>query len=73
MRLEESFPGSTEVGVYRRKTSVNPHFVIVGVPANELDVRKVWEYLEGVDWCDRGSRGWITPHVRCDGFVKEKL
>lgn len=63
------FPGSTEVEVFRPGNH-KPHFVIVGASMKNLDGKKVAEYMYGCDWTDRGSKGWITPWVRCDDFLK---
>ena len=58
-------------GVYRTRASKNPHFCISGCSREELDRSKVREYLEGCDWTDRGSPGWITPVLRPDDFLKD--
>jgi hypothetical protein len=68
VRLVELFPGSTQVAVYRPRNK-EPHFTIVGAPAADLDVAKVTEYMYECDWTDRGSKGWITPELRCDDFM----
>lgn len=68
VRLVEMFPGSTQVSVYRPGNK-EPHFVVVGVSATDLDKTKVAEYMYGCDWTDRGAKGWVTPQLRCDDFA----
>ncbi len=69
VRLIELFPGSAQVAVYRSRNK-EPHFTIVGASTADLDSDKVAAYLYECDWTDRGVRGWITPQLRCDDFVK---
>jgi hypothetical protein len=68
VRLVEMFPGSTQVAVYRQRNK-EPHFIIVGAAAADLDADKVADYMYSCDWTDRGSRGWITPELRCDEYM----
>jgi hypothetical protein len=56
------------VGVYVG-ASKEPYFVIDGCEISELDALKVKEYANEVDWVDRGSKGWITPRLKCDDFL----
>ena len=72
MRMVETFRGSGEVLVFAGRAGREPHFVIRGAAPGDLDGALVREYLEGVDWRDRGSPGWITPSVRCDDFLTER-
>jgi hypothetical protein len=67
--LKPGYPGSTEIAVYR-PSELNPHFIISGSPVEDLDTEKIIAYMYGCDWCDRDSTGWITPFLRCDGFLK---
>lgn len=62
-------PGSTQVEVYRPGNR-SPHFVVTGADMSDLDIKRVTEYMYGCDWTDRGSRGWITPQLKCDDFLK---
>jgi len=68
VRLDELYPGSTQVAVYRPQNK-EPHFIITGAAASDLDIAKVEEYMYGCDWTDRGSKGWITPELRCEDFM----
>lgn len=72
MHMAVEYRGCQSVDVYRRRSSKEPHFTIEGACIEDLDPAKVRDYLEGCDWTDRGSRGWIHPHVRCDEFLKER-
>jgi hypothetical protein len=72
VRLVELFPGSTQVAVYRPPNK-EPHFMIVGAPAADLDVTEVANYMYECDWVDRGSEGWITPELRCDDFMAPRV
>ena len=67
--LEETFPGSSEVMVFKRK-SKEPYFVIRGASIEDLDKNKIREYLYQVDWTDKGAKGYITPDLKCDDFMK---
>ena len=70
VRLVEAYPGSTEVSVYRPGNK-EPHFIVYGVSVTDLDPVKLVAYMYECDWTDRGARGWITPRLRCDEFLKE--
>lgn len=72
MRMIETFRGSGEVLVFTGRAKREPHFVVRGAAPGDLDEALVRAYLEGVDRCDSGSRGWITPDVRCDDFLTER-
>ena len=69
LRLVETFSGSTQVLVFKGSNK-HPHFTILGACINDLDKQKVAEYLYECDWTDKDSKGWITPEVRCDDFMK---
>ena len=71
MRLEETFRGSQEVLVYKGRNK-EPHFVITGADPKQLSKALAEEYLEGADWTDKDSPGWVTPRLRCDGFLASK-
>ena len=64
------FRGSSQIGVYRGRNK-EPHFIVCGAHVSDLDIDKLREYMDGVDWCDRGSPGWITPQLRCDDFLTD--
>ena len=49
--------------------SKEPFFIIDGCDSSQIDAYKVREYVDGVDWSDKNSKGWITPRVRCDDFL----
>lgn len=70
VRLVELFPGSARVAVYRPCVK-DPHFIIVGATADDLDISKVTEYMYEVDWSNRGAKGWVMPELRCDDFLKK--
>ena len=61
---------SVEVYVNRSK---EPHFIIDGCDASQIDLGKVKEYVANVDWADKASPAWITPRLRCDDFLKEEV
>ena len=71
IRLVELFPGSSQVAVYRPRNK-EPHFIVVGACMADLDEELVAKYMYGCDWTDRGAKGWITPSLRCDEFLKKK-
>lgn len=71
MTLTTSYRGDTDVAVFKSPKHKEPHFIVIGAPPEDLDRRKLREYLEGCDWTDKGSRGWITPRIRCDDFLKK--
>ena len=67
MRLEDNI-SKDSVAVYHR--GKEPYFIIDGCSKDDLDIQKVKDYLMNVDWTDRGARGWITPRLKCDDFLK---
>lgn len=69
--LRSQYRGDTLVAVYRPKAK-HPHFYISGVCVEDLDFDKVAEYMYGCDWTDRGAKGYVTPELKCDDFLKEK-
>lgn len=64
-RLVSAYPGDT------KGKNKEPHFIITGAEIGDLDTKKVTEYLYGCDWTDRGAKGYITPTLRCDEFMKD--
>lgn len=70
IHLESSYPGAQEIAVHVGNNK-EPHCIIVGASADELDKKKVREYIEECDWTDRGAKGYITPSLRCDEFLKK--
>jgi hypothetical protein len=72
IRLVADYTGAEEVMVFKGNNK-EPHFVIRGSDINDLDINKVAEYLHGVDWVDRGSKGWVTPSVYSDEFLLEGM
>ena len=72
MTLKTSYPGDTDVSVYKSSRHKEPHFIISGACVEDLDKTKIREYLDGCDWSDKDSPGWITPRVRCDDFLKSQ-
>lgn len=71
IRLEESFPGSQHVLVFKGKNK-EPHFSVVGADPKDLCRQKLVEYLYECDWTDKGAPGWITPELCCDSLMKSK-
>jgi hypothetical protein len=69
-RLYSDYSGSSQVSVFLGR-SKEPHFVIEGADIEDLDNDKVSAYLNGCDWTDKDAKGWITPHLRCDDFLKD--
>jgi len=67
--LRIDYPGDSQVRVHSGNAK-EPHFIISGADIEDLDTVKISEYLNECDWCDRGSKGWITPVLRCDDFLK---
>lgn len=70
MYIQEAYIGSQQLFVYKSKRSKEPHFAINGACIEDIDEQKVKEYLNEVDWTDRGSRVYIMPYLRCDGFLR---
>ena len=70
VKLVEAFPGDTSVAVYRPRNK-EPHFIIIGTSAENLNKDKIADYMYGCDWADKDSKGWITPHLRCDEFMNK--
>ena len=70
-KLKVQYRGDSQVAVHNGKAK-EPHFVICGAQIGDLDIAEVNAYLNECDWTDRGSRGWITPQVRCDSFLTER-
>lgn len=70
VRIEEPYPGAEELLVYARRNK-EPHFVIAGSHIEDIDPRKVADYLNECDWTDRGSPGWVTPRLYSDDFLKD--
>lgn len=68
-RLKVAYRGDTQVQVFKGKNK-NPHFVISGAEIEDLDIDKVTAYLDECDWTDKGAKGWITPELQCDDFLK---
>lgn len=68
-RLVAGYRGDTHIQVFNGKNK-EPHFIISGADIDDLDRRKVNEYLNECDWTDKGAKGWITPVLRCDDFLK---
>ena len=68
-RLSIDYPGDTQVQVFKGRNK-NPHFIIVGADIEDLDIDKISEYLNECDWIDKDSKGWITPELRCDDFLR---
>jgi len=71
VHLKSGYPGSQSVAVCKSAGNKDPHFVIEGATRAELDPWKINRYLSDYDWTDKGSPGWITPHIRCDEFLRE--
>ena len=70
MRIEEPYKGAQHIFIYKSNRSKEPHFTISGAHIEDLDRDKIKGYLLSVDWTDRSSKGWITPCLRCDDFLK---
>ena len=68
IRLSPIHHGSTQILVFKNKNK-EPHFVINGADAEDLDFHKVYEYMRDCDWTDKDAKGWITPQLRCDDFL----
>ena len=71
VRMVSHYPGDVCIEVYRPRC-VQPHFVIQGAEADDLDPVKVSAYMYGDAWVDKGAKGWMTPYLRCDEFLRDK-
>ena len=68
IKLVEDYPGSQEIKVFVEGEK-EPRFIIVGTEVKDLDKKKIEEYVKQCDWTDLDAKGWITPILKCDGFV----
>jgi hypothetical protein len=68
VRIVPMYPGSTQVQVFRGRNK-EPHLVINGACADQLDHKKIAAYVEGCDWTDKGSEAYVTPQLWCDDFM----
>jgi hypothetical protein len=57
--------------VFKRRGQKDPHFTISGCPAEQLDKKKIREYLNECDWSDRACPAWSPACMRPDGFIKD--
>jgi hypothetical protein len=69
IHLIAEYVGDEQIAVHVGNNK-EPHCVIDGVSIDRLDKKKIEEYVRGCDWTDRGAPGYITPHLRCDEFLK---
>lgn len=70
LHIETDITGEFHL-VYKRKGQKEPHFTITGSPLEQLDKRKIREYLNGCDWSDRACPAWSPACKRPDDFMKD--
>jgi hypothetical protein len=72
IRLVAGYRGSSDIGVFNGSNKT-PHLIISGAQIEDLDKRKIAEYLHGADWTDRTAKGYVIPHLKPDEFMKDDI
>ena len=67
MKLVETYPGAQEVVVRHGGLDL---FVLSGASMDMLDLKKIKEYVDGVDWADAKSKAYVPARLYCDDFRK---
>ncbi len=70
MYIETDITGEFHL-VYKRRGQKEPHFAISGCGIEQLDKRKIREYLNECDWSDRACSEWVHATMRPDAFMKD--